>query len=217
MVRNLPIEYWAPEREWEGQDAFLIGGGPSLKGFDFTQLQGLHTIGCNDAIHLGPEIVEVLLFGDRMWWERNKHLIKDFPNRVVTDCPFLLRYNFPRILKMSRERDGLHSGSTLGWNFSTGASAINLALSFGAKRIFLLGYDLSSKGKESHWHSYNTKVIREDSFQGFIRGFERVKKNLPEDVRIFNVTDGSSRLECFVKASFEDLRCILQERMAFHR
>jgi len=217
MVGNKPITLWEPIKEWEGQDAFLIGGGPSLAEFDFAQLKGLNTIGCNDAFHLGPSIIRICLFGDRMWWERNKHNLELFSGRIVSDCPFLLPYELPYLLKMSRLRDGLHSGSTLGWNFSTGASAINLAITLGAVRIFLLGYDLTNKEKTSHWHSYNKKIIREDSFQGYIRGFEMVKRCLPAEVKIINVTDGSSRLNCFEKITFEDFQRILQERMAFLR
>jgi hypothetical protein len=209
MAGDHSIELWLPGPEWEGEDAFLIGGGPSLKEFDFTKLEGLNTIGCNDAYHLGPAIVQICLFSDRMWWERNKHALNTFQNRVVTNCAFLLHYNLPNILKMDRARDGLHGGTTLGWNFSTGASAIALAIRLGASRIFLLGYDLGNQGKVSHWHQHNTKVIREDSFQGFIRGFERVKRDLPAGVQVFNVTDGTSRLKCFQEITFTGLDSVL--------
>src|SRR6266567_7879059 len=201
------MNLWIPEREWEGEDAFLIGGGPSLDRFDFSQLEGLNTIGCNDAFRLG-NIIQICIFGDRMWWERNKHNLEYFSGRLVTNAPGLLGYNLPNVLKMTRAVHGLHSGSVLGWNYSTGAMAINLAVSLGASGIFLLGYDLVNKQGRSHWHTYNPKTIREDSYDRFLMGFKKVKECLPEGVRVVNVTDGSSRVDCFEKIDFETFQTV---------
>ncbi|MCX5657919.1 MAG: hypothetical protein NTZ48_06855, partial [Candidatus Omnitrophica bacterium] len=37
------------EKVWEGQRCFIIGGGPSLKGFDFSKLKGELVIAVNRA------------------------------------------------------------------------------------------------------------------------------------------------------------------------
>lgn len=199
------MDTWTPTREWEGQEAYLIGGGPSLFGFDFHSLP-YRTIGCNDAFHLGPAIIHTCIFGDMSWWQRNKWDLEKFTGRIVTACPGMMNLKVPRLLKMKREKEGVHQGDTLGWNFSTGAMAINLAISMGAKGIFLLGYDLNSSGGRSHWHQYNAKPIIESSYQKFLRGFRKVAEGVPKDVQVFNVTDGSSRLDCFEKMSFLNFR-----------
>lgn len=170
---------WTPPNEWEGQAAYLIGGGSSLKDFDFSVLKGRNTIGCNDAFRLGPEIVKYNLFGDTTWFHKVKYELEKTKVPLVTNSPGMINFNVPHIRKMSRERDGLFSGSTLGWNYSTGAAAINLAISLGATWIFLLGYDLtlSDKGK-SHWHNHRVKVTTINAFHRFLRGFQEVQRNL---------------------------------------
>jgi len=196
------MELWTPSREWAGQDAILIGGGPSLTEFDFNLLKGLNTIGCNDAYRLGSEIVNTCVFGDPNWWQKNKWELEKFKGRLVTNAQTLLHLKIPNLLKMKRIRDGIHGGDTLGWNYSTGALAINLAISLGAVRIWLLGYDISNKDMKSHWHNHNPKATQDYAFDRFTKGFKMVKTCLPREVRVFNVTDGSSKLDCFEKVSF---------------
>ncbi len=196
------MNFWTPTREWQGQDAFLIGGGPSLAGFDFSQLEGLNIIGCNDAFKLGPAIIKICIFGDGQWWHKNKWDLEKFPGRLVTNSPTLKMFEIPRVLQMERLRDGTGTGSVLGWNFSTGAMAINLAVSLGASRIFLLGYDLTNKEGKSHWHNHNPKSIEDYSFHRFLQGFKKVRETLPNTVEVYNVTDGASRLKYFEDISF---------------
>ncbi len=196
-------ELWTPDQEWKGQDAVIIGGGPSLKGFDFSVLAGKNVIGCNDAFNLGSEIVKFCIFGDHSWWQKNKWKLEKFQGRVVTCCPTVMPYLVPGLLKMEQRVHGLHSGSTLGWNYSTGAAAINLAVSLGAKRIYLLGYDLKrSPTDSSHWHDWNPRTrIHDSSFERFQRGFKEVRGGL-NGTQVYNVTDGSSLLETFPRIDF---------------
>lgn len=202
---------WTPTPEWEGQDAFLIGGGPSLAHFDFALLKGRNVIGCNDAFFLGPEIVSICCFGDVSWWQKQKQKLAKFPNRLVTNAPSVLPYNLPNLLKTRRVYNGLHKGSTLGWNYSTGALAINLAINLGAKRIFLLGYDLANIGKDHHWHQHNQKPVREPSFQRFIGGFKRLAQDVPANVQILNVSNGTTRLQVWPVITFAAFHASLGE------
>jgi len=191
---------WTPSPEWKGQDAVIIGGGSSLQGFDFTQLKDQNVIGCNSAFKLGAELIDICLFGDTSWWELNKWDLEKFSGRVVTCNPALYTARLSWLLQLRRVRDGLHSGDTLGWNFSTGAAAINLAVSLGAERIYLLGFDMGlNSGGKSHWHSYYQKKINVEAFHRHLRGFSTLAnslRNRPE-VSVFNVTDGSSKLTVF--------------------
>lgn len=202
-----------PDKEWDGGDAFLIGGGPSLKNFNFSLLEGMNVIGCNDAYRLGSKIVKYGAFGDANWWHKNKWNIEQSGIPFVTNAPSVLHMNIPNMIRMNRERDGIHSGNTLGWNYSTGALAINIAINLGAIRIFLLGYDITSQGKESHWHAYNERIIPPASFDRFLKGFAKISQHLPEGVQVFNVTDGSSRLHCFPRIIFEDFYGLLGPRV----
>jgi len=203
---------WTPSLEWKDQDAFLIGGGSSLAGFDFSILKQCNVIGCNDAWHLGEEIVKICLFGDASWWERNKQDLKQFKGRVVTCAPTLLPLQLSWLWQMERIRDGLHEGHVLGWNYSTGAAAINLAVTLGATRIFLLGYDLGPQNGKVHWHSYAFKPPNIEAFIRFTRGFTTLAQSLKRrpDVRILNVTDGSSKLPVFERISVAHFLSIIK-------
>ena len=207
---------WTPDREWEGQDAFLIGGGPSLSEFDFFLLKGLNTIGCNDAFRLGSEIVKICIFGDGGWWHRNKWSLDKYQGRVVTNSPTLMMFEVPGLLKMTRQKEGLGTSSALAWNFSTGAMAINLAVSLGAARIFLLGYDVSNKNSKSHWHAHNPNPIKDASFARFLNGFKKVRECLPKNAQVLNVTDGGSALRVFPTMTFEAFYDVLASRLAHH-
>jgi len=194
---------WTPPRQWEGQDAYLIGGGASLRSFDFNQLIGRNTIGSNDAFRLGNAIIQICLFGDASWFHRTKFELEKFGNPIVTCAPSLMTLNTPMLKHMKRAREGLAKGSNLGWNFSTGASAINLAISLGAKRIFLLGYDMCLVNEKSHWHDHRPHVTREAIFQRFIKGFKCISEHLVNyDVEVIHVMDGVSRLPFFRQMTF---------------
>jgi len=212
---------WIPKPEWKEQAAFLIGGGSSLRGFDFSLLKGKNTIGCNQAFRLGPEVVQYCLFGDSGFWQKNQVDLSKFPGKVVTCTPVLQSKPVPWLLQMRRIRDGLHEGNILGWNYSTGAAAINLAVSLGAHRIYLLGYDLgvlpetTPPGKlSSHWHTHYPNITKDYAFQRFLRGFNTVAASLKQHyphVEVINVTDGSSKLDVFPKISQSALLSVLKE------
>jgi len=199
------VALWTPPPIWKDQDAFLIGGGSSLTGFDFGSLKGRNVIGCNDAAFLGWPPLSYCIFGDSGWWHRNRLAIEKMSGPFVTNAPAVHHYILPNVLKMGRTRDGIHTGSMLGWNNSTGALAINLAVSLGATRIFLLGYDLSNQNNKSHWHKYNLRLAQPTTFAKFIRGFSRIDQDLRANypgVQIFNVTDGGSQLKTWPTISF---------------
>ncbi|QDP54885.1 MAG: hypothetical protein Unbinned3891contig1000_83 [Prokaryotic dsDNA virus sp.] len=207
--------YWTPDNRWAGEDVYLIGGGSSLASFDFSVLEGRNTIGVNAAFKLGPTISKFCIFGDTSFFHRLKHELQAYTQQggeLVGVSPSLSNINLPWLHKMQRIRDGLHRGHVLGWNYSTGAAAINLAASLGARRIFLLGYDLSpGVGGRTHWHRVHPRRTPEDSFKRFGRGFRLLAGELRahSDIEVINVTDGSSKLTVFRCMDFPEFESIL--------
>lgn len=202
--------YWTPPADWVGQDAFLIGGGSSLRDFQFARLAGRNVIGCNDAVWLGSQIISYGTFGDVGWLTRNVARLGQMELPVVTNATHVAGLNLSWLFRTKRQSEGWAKGDTLAWNHSTGALAINLAGSLGARRIFLLGYDLCNQKGKSHWHEHNRALILDQNFQRFERGFMRLRDNMPAGIQVFNVTDGSSRLKVFPNLSFTDLDGILK-------
>ena len=200
---------WQPERLWEGQDAFIIGGGASLRKFDFNLLKGRNTIGCNDAFRLGEDIIKACIFGDASWFHRTKFDLLKFKNPIFTCAPSLMPLQMKEIIHLHRCRSGLHPGNGVGWNFSTGAAAVNLAINMGARRVFLLGIDLMLVGGKSHWHDLRPHPTRGDIFNRFLKGFQAIANSLREPqfshVQVLHVCEGQSPLPFFEKVTLEHL------------
>ena len=203
---------WVPQQEWAGGEAFLIGGGPSLKTFDFEILRGRNVIGCNDAFRLGGDIVNFCIFGDGSFYQRAQEELKSFTGRCVTNQPsFLSRRGDPKLKHihlMHRHKDGLGENGSLGWLYSTGAMAIDLALQLGALQVFLLGYDLCAPAGVCHWHGNTQKPQTAMSYARFLRGFKTIADKYRvkyPGATVVNVTDGSTHLHVFPKLPFKEV------------
>ncbi len=191
---------WIPERKWDNQDVFIIGGGKSLERFDWDLLSKENAIGCNDAFIHGPVICKICIFGDTKWFEAHELELLHYKGVVFTNAPKMYKTKLKWVWVMQRESSGLHTDA-LGWNFSTGASAINLAILLGAKRIFLLGFDMHLSAGRNNWHQNRVDKPDPEVFAKFITGFGHVVKDLKEkfpEVEVINVTDDSS-LDLFPK------------------
>ena len=186
---------WTPTTDWAGQDVFIIGGGPSLRNFDWSLLHSELTIGCNTAFTLGPQICKICVFGDRAWFRIYEQQLANFEGVVFTNASALLDTKIPWLWTMPRRATGLHHDA-LGWNGNTGAAAINLALLLGARRVYLLGYDMQRRDNRSNWHD---KVIRPAAtkpsiYKGFANSFKFVVRDWHKkfsDCEIINVTTDS--------------------------
>lgn len=189
---------WTPTEEWKGQDAFIIGGGPSLRTFDWSLLHPEMTIGCNTAFMLGEKVCKICLFGDPVWFQSFKDDLEKFRGVVFTNAPSFLTgklAQIPWIWTMPRTPFGLHRHS-LGWNGHTGASAINLALILGAQRVFLLGFDMKRIDDKPNWHDHVIRphATKQKVYDEFVRDFRHVVKGWKEafaDRKIINVTKDS--------------------------
>jgi len=205
---------WEPKQWWPGEDIIIIGGGPSLEGFDWERLIPYRTIGCNDAYQLGPEVCDVCVFGDQKWFNAHKADLINFPNPVFTNQPFLHTSSPDWLRTMSRRPSGLYR-QELGWGGNTGCIAINLALILGAKRVLLLGFDLKRGLKgQSNWHPHNVGVPNEASWKRFKIGFQQIACDLPKvfpGCSIFNLGPDSG-LDVFPKMELDDVLETLKQK-----
>jgi len=196
---------WIPEKKWDGQDVFIIGGGDSLKVFDWNLLKPFLTIGCNDAYVHGHEICKICVFGDKKWFKKHEKALEQYKGILFTNVSQLINTKIPWLWTMDREPRGLHYNA-LGWNYNTGSVAINLALLLGAIKIYLLGFDMQL-GKEgnANWHHNPLDVPDRAVYNKFITGFSRIAEDLIKfpGVEILNVTDNSN-LDVFPKIGVKE-------------
>ena len=210
------VSYWIPDKIWPDETVFVIGGGSSLTTFDWLPLHNKNIIGCNDAYLLG-DWVDVCLFGDKIWWEAHEvrpefvlysglkiccaHFSGSLDDK---DLSHWMHCSGVKIIQ--RTPLGLRTDGCVAWNWSTGATAINLAVLLGAKRIVLLGYDM----KGNNWHQDNLHSSPPD-FERFKKGFEAFAKGLEElNSNIFNAVEvlnagPDSDLDVFPKVKLEDV------------
>ncbi len=195
-------DFWHAPKMWKDQTVFIIGGGPSLKGFDWSRLVGHRCIGCNDAYKLGAEVSDVCYFGDHGWfkayWERND--LRTYKGLII-GCPSKNKllgvyYDDKPVLLLKRDNGQLKEAPDVGWFQSTGASAINLAIIFGACRVVLLGFDMHQGAeKENNWHPSMRSKPLPCVYNKFLRWFGMLKQQLDTrypDVEVINATPGSS-------------------------
>lgn len=172
---------WKPDQRWNGADVYVIGGGPSLTGFDFTLLHGRNTIGCNAAFKLGAAVCNVVFFSDLKWFFHFKDELAKFDGDVVTHCLRLaprLR-DYPWLKMVRREKRGLHRHA-VGFGGNSGCSAAALALLMGAKRVFLLGCDCKAPSvQEAHWHKWEVEELNLKVMPKFLEGWGAIAIDLP--------------------------------------
>ena len=201
---------WTPTPIWKAQEVYLIGGGDSLRGFDWKLLQGLHVIGLNAAVYLGVGVCSHLLFGDTKFFKKHEDALERFARdggKVITTSRAMKVQYCPEWLhQVKKQLKGL-SKDRVAWNSSTGAAAINLAFLMGAQTVYLLGFDMkdSSEGR-SNFHNAYSQGTKPVAYLRFIRGMKNLKKALPEVFpgrQVINLTEDST-LEEFPKESLRE-------------
>ncbi|HUS88041.1 MAG TPA: hypothetical protein VMW91_01515 [Desulfosporosinus sp.] len=198
---------------WKNKDAFILGGGSSLRDWDIDVLKGERVVGVNDAYIHGPYVCDVCVFGDFKWYKVHFNGLVNYAKNggcVVTNCPQTVNERFPWLYRMGREARGLHHNA-LGWNTNTGSSALNLALILGAKTVYLLGFDMKlGLDGRSNWHNGSldtpnpavyTRMLGKDKNDNFVVVKKHLEVKFPDRI-VINVTSDSD-LDMFPKVDFE--------------
>lgn len=208
---------------WKDLPCFIIGGGSSLKDFDFTWLRGHRTIGINKAfLRFTPSINYAMdsnfyrgiydgtydkQEGCRVltkWLEYSGHRVFLTPmefNKYGEEV-YLVRRKWKIEVNQKDLDEGIYGGQ------NSAAGAINLAISLGASPIYLLGYDMKC-GVKTHYHTgypdrdpvlFNTKL------QEYKAEIEELSKLWKEyNISIINLGPDSD-LTCF---PFMDFHTVL--------
>ena len=186
---------WTPSRIWpEGTECFILGGGPSLKGFHWPRLHGRKTVGCNSAFIHGSGICNICFFSDDKWFHHNENALQSFAGPVVTHNEYV-PIDHPWVLRATRRDYGLYKDA-LGFGHNSGCGAINLALCLGAATVYLLGFDCKLGGQgESNWHTRTIEAPNAGVYPYFIEGFAAIARDLARvfpGARVINCTPDSA-------------------------
>jgi hypothetical protein len=174
---------WIVPRIWEGGDVWIIGGGPSVpRQFGVPEaiindvvsgkstpaayspymepIHGKHVIGVNVAYLIG-DWIDMVFFGDSKFYVMYKKQLARFPGLKVSCDSACSKCAWIKFL----ERDNKHSHGIspnpgkVSWNLNSGSAAISVAANAGAKRIILLGFDMTlGQDGVQHWHTIYQKA-----------------------------------------------------------
>lgn len=179
---NKNVHYWTVPRVWEGSTVFVIGGGPSVGDHDLTTLHHQRVVGVNNAYQLG-EWVDFVFFGDKKWWKWHYKELTKWPKLIVTNIP-PDKLSVPNRVKRTQRRSSGWSvkQDVVSWNGNSGFAAINFAGLLGARRIVLIGFDMTSKasdkGLQYHWHPEHPAPVHlrtsEDDFVRFMGNVDHI-------------------------------------------
>lgn len=145
---------WSVPKEWQGETAYIVAGGPSVKQQNLELLRGRRVIVVNSS-YLAVPFADILFFGDARWYNehRRQQTINSFKGRVVT-CSAAVRG--PNILGLTRVNPppGFCEEPTKVASQRTNLQgAMNLAAHLGINRIVLLGADMGrAEDGTTHHH-----------------------------------------------------------------
>ena len=205
---NIPLsnaKYSNVPKIWANETVYLIGGGPSLKNFNWNLLNGKKTIAINKSIKFYPN-ADVVYWTDGRFHDWFKDEISKFKGLKYTITP---RRDFKDDINLLKRgvKFGLETATNaLAHGNNSGYAAINLAIHLGAKKIILLGYDMSNNGKESHFHDgYKVNATSEKIYTThFLQGFSVLKESIKGmNIKILNASP-TSRLNTFPIITIEE-------------
>ncbi len=228
---------WVVPKIWEGQDVWIIGGGPSVtKQFDIpnevvdsvlngstppsiyspymSALHNKHVIGVNVAFMIG-DWIDMVFFGDKGFFLRYQDQLAQFPGIKVTCTHSGSKQDWIKFLPHDKEHvRGISTiPSKVSWNGNSGAAAINLAAHTGAKRIILLGFDMTlGENKMQHWHDIyqrgkieSQERLRKIPFDRYLTGFKQIASDAGKlGIEILNASP-QSKIKEFKKFTLKEL------------
>ncbi len=197
---------------------FLLGGGLSLIGFDYSLLDGEFTIGVNKTFTVfNPTInysMDLKLY-NYLIQPTKKHerrsiqeSLIDFTGHKVFLCPKKNQipifaegwFVISRLLEESLSLD-IEKGIFPGTN--SGFGALMLDISMGCKEIYLLGYDLKVLDNKTHWHkgylNKDAHLYEKTLFPRYRQEFEEFSDTIEDEgVKVVNFSN-TSTIKCFPK------------------
>jgi len=213
VPQSRSLHRYLPDGSWKRQRCFIVGGGPSLKGFDFKRLEGERVIAINRA-YLDCPFADIMYFMDKnrfyrwtmdgKFGEKAKQAFINFNGLRVF---IYMNHEVPDVLYVPRAgrrgvpfslQDGINTGTNSGYG------ALQIAICLQANPIYLLGFDMKHEinydGKEvQNYHSGYPHYQPESVVHSFIKGFAELKSELQvshRSLRIINLNPDSA-LRCF--------------------
>lgn len=191
--------------KWIGTTVFIIGGGASVNSYPLNLLEGKNIIGVNNAFSLKECEPQICWFGDQRWFEWNEAELKDYTGAIMTCHPQFQNRNDIITFLRGKPHGIDTSDSCVSWNLNSGGSAINLAWHLGAKRVVLIGFDMTVSGDgKGNYHDNHKRINPPDIYKGYLRIFPEIARDAANlNLEVINANP-DSKLDIFPKVTAEE-------------
>lgn len=195
-------------RLYAGETVFVIASGPSLSNTALDRVRDRPAIAVNLSFEAAPW-AGALYFSDARFFTWYQKRILRFPGLKFTGDPGR-KIRHPDILQL--ELTGIRGLETkpgaLCHGNNSGYAAINLAFHMGARRIALLGIDMSpdpADNTRQHWHPEHPVPSLSRVYQKMAPNFETLVAPLAaHGVEVVNCNLASA-VECFRKCPLDEV------------
>lgn len=199
---------------WSDKTVYIVAGGPSLEGFDFSKLKGGIIIGVNNSAFKCN--ADVMFSIDKVWMGHMIYRIREFKGEKIFAVP--PNYEFRRALSydptaqylIKRRGDGMSEDPRDICATNSGFGALNLAYLKKAKRIIMLGFDMQVPNHKTHWHGgYSWQTSQQTSlYAGWLKDFDKAAIQFTRaGTIVYNAGAGTSLITAFPMlelGSFDD-------------
>ena len=209
---------------------FIVGGGPSLMGFDFMQLKNVDTIAVNKSIEYVPD-ANYFITLDYTYLSKSKRNITEISkSRTETifvvntggtvekrggeyvDARFNLHYKslnqFNHVIESKKPLSSTGFGKSFtdfAHGYNSGFAALQLALLLGYEKIYLLGFDLNEHDLVTHFHSDYRGSTTKKNIPKFLEHFESAFKLTNELDKIYSCSPNSALNAYLKKVKLSDV------------
>lgn len=207
---------------WAGKRCFIIGGGPSLKGFDFARLAGELVIGVNRSFEVIDPTIQVSIDDRFIGWAQTGHFgaiaLRKWQN--MTAAKAFIHYSWTKLVPLDHYFVPCNRAEGFGWDIdklghmsNSGYSALNVACCLGASDIYLLGFDMQvdpATGKEWFHDGYKLQRKR-DPYPQFMEYFYKYADEIRgHGINVWNANPNSA-LKVFPFCNIDE---VLQQKQS---
>jgi len=202
------------------KECFIIGGGPSLCDFNWSNLDGKFNIAINRAYEVLPN-AQIVYFTDDDYYQRHKvamleHSGKKYRGRLARR-PVIKE---PEVLELQLQQRAWGWSDTFGELYHGSNSTyacIQVAAQLGFNKIYLLGIDMKHQGKYikqkgknkgvTHWHTGHRRTDPAHAYKMMMGHYQKmVPEAKKRGIEIINVnTPEGTNMKLFPIKSFEQV------------
>ncbi len=208
------------ENEWKDERCFIVGGGPSLNGFDFSKLKDKgRIIAVNKSFYDVP-FADVLIGMDTSFFrwadsgklakpplgEKYRKAYREFKGHkiFIASRPTMIKnvHIIDRTKRMGLSKkfeDGIYTGN------NSGVGALAFACIMGCNPIYLLGIDGKHKAKSHYHEGYPYRPQTSKTAKSFISHFQALGQEIKKaGIRVYNCSPISA-VNTFPKRDIKEI------------